>query len=150
MSVFGIGPLLVLVAAAVILAGIFIDRRWPGSFGFFPQTLFVRLFAILWSLIGLFFWAASAKMVLRGVPEERLMTGGVYGLCRNPMYAGFIIFLLPGLAFIFNKWYFLLAACVTGFVFSRLIVKEETALEERFGDKYRAYCARVPRLILKK
>src|SRR5438477_98531 len=80
------------------------------------------------------------------IPPERLVTGGPYRYCRNPMYLGHLIF-LAGLAFALDSW---LAAAVLVFHaawFDRRVRDDEARLSALFGDPYRAYLARVKRWI---
>ena len=80
------------------------------------------------------------------IPPERLVTGGPYRYCRNPMYLGHLIF-LAGLAFALDSW---LAAAVFVYHaawFDRRVRDDEARLTVLFGDPYRDYLARVKRWI---
>lgn len=80
------------------------------------------------------------------VPPERLVSGGPYRWCRNPMYLGHLIF-LAGLAFALDSW---LAAGLFVFHaawFDRRVRDDEARLSALFGDSYREYRARVKRWI---
>jgi protein-S-isoprenylcysteine O-methyltransferase Ste14 len=80
------------------------------------------------------------------VPPKRLVNGGPYRYCRNPMYLGHLIF-LAGLAFALDSW---LAAALFVFHaawFDRRVRDDETRLSALFGDRYREYRARVKRWI---
>jgi protein-S-isoprenylcysteine O-methyltransferase Ste14 len=80
------------------------------------------------------------------IPPERLVTGGPYRFCRNPMYLGHLIF-LAGIAVALDSW---LAAAVFVFHaawFDRRVRDDEARLSALFGDPYRAYLARVKRWI---
>ena len=82
-------------------------------------------------------------------PEKasRLVTGGVYRISRNPMYLGFL-FLLIAWGIYLGNMISLLA--LPGFVWcinTLHIRPEERALQEKFGEGHRDYCARVRRWI---
>lgn len=79
-----------------------------------------------------------------GRPPEHLVTTGVYGITRNPMYLGHQIF-LAGLALTSRSP--LAAMLLVGHVpwFDARVRRDEHALRERFGDAYADYCAHVPR-----
>jgi protein-S-isoprenylcysteine O-methyltransferase Ste14 len=79
-------------------------------------------------------------------PPDRLVTGGPFALCRNPMYLGHIIF-LAGLALSLQSWLAAALAVATAVWFQFRVRRDERRLAERFGDPYRAYCARVKRWI---
>lgn len=80
------------------------------------------------------------------IPPERLVAGGPYRYCRNPMYLGHLIF-LAGLALTLQSW---LAAAVFAFHavwFDRRVRQDETRLAALFGDPYRDYLSRAKRWI---
>jgi protein-S-isoprenylcysteine O-methyltransferase Ste14 len=80
------------------------------------------------------------------IPPERLVTGGPYRFCRNPMYLGQLIF-FAGLAFALDSW---LAAALFVFHavwFDRRVRDDEARLSALFGEPYREYLARVKRWI---
>lgn len=80
------------------------------------------------------------------VHAEGLVADGPYRYVRNPLYLGTQL-LMIGMAFAASR----LGAAVLvvgGFVFHlRLIGREEAALAAALGEAFRAYCARVPRLL---
>jgi hypothetical protein len=80
------------------------------------------------------------------IPPERLVLGGPYRYCRNPMYLGHLIF-FAGLALALHSW---LAAAVLALHlvwFDRRVRGDEERLAALFGDPYREYVARVKRWI---
>jgi protein-S-isoprenylcysteine O-methyltransferase Ste14 len=80
------------------------------------------------------------------VPPGRLVTGGPYRFCRNPMYLGHLVF-LAGVALALESW--LAAAVLAAHLvwFDRRVRGDETRLAALFGDAYRDYAARVKRWI---
>jgi protein-S-isoprenylcysteine O-methyltransferase Ste14 len=79
-------------------------------------------------------------------PPERLVTGGPFAFCRNPMYLGHIIF-LAGLALALQSWLAAALAAATAVWFQFRVRRDERRLEERFGEPYREYQARVKRWV---
>jgi hypothetical protein len=80
------------------------------------------------------------------IPPERLVLGGPYRYCRNPMYLGHLLF-FAGLALALHSW---LAAAVLALHlvwFDRRVRGDEERLAALFGDPYREYVARVKRWI---
>lgn len=79
-------------------------------------------------------------------PPERLVTSGIYGLTRNPMYLGHLIF-LAGLMLSTRSP--LSAILFIGSVpwFNARAESDEARLETLFGDSYIGYRERVPRWI---
>jgi protein-S-isoprenylcysteine O-methyltransferase Ste14 len=80
------------------------------------------------------------------VPPERLVTGGPYRFCRNPMYLGHLIF-LAGLALALRSWLGALVFLLHAVWFQRRVRGDEARLAALFGEPYRDYAARVRRWI---
>ncbi|HEY6610157.1 MAG TPA: isoprenylcysteine carboxylmethyltransferase family protein, partial [Pseudomonas sp.] len=82
-------------------------------------------------------------------PERttRLVTHGVFARTRNPIYLGDALILFA-LALGLGNWLnFLLLPLFVAFIGRFQIAPEERALERRFGNEFRAYCARVRRWV---
>jgi protein-S-isoprenylcysteine O-methyltransferase Ste14 len=112
------------------------------------------LLGFLTSLVGQSIRAATIgiEYIVRGgrrrrIYAEKLVTGGVFAHCRNPLYLGNVI-ILTGVGLASNSLLFL-GAALPFFVFAYLaiVMAEENYLRERFRSEYDAYCARVPRFI---
>lgn len=80
------------------------------------------------------------------IPPERLVTGGPYRFCRNPMYLGHLIF-LAGVALALQSWLAAAVLVVHAAWFDRRVRGDEARLAARFGEPYRDYAARVKRWI---
>lgn len=77
----------------------------------------------------------------------RLVTSGVFGLTRNPMYVA-LTALLFALAFYLSVPLLLAGPVLFALFIDRFqIVPEERAMLKKFGADYEAYCARVGRWI---
>jgi protein-S-isoprenylcysteine O-methyltransferase Ste14 len=74
-----------------------------------------------------------------------LVTTGVYGLARNPIYIGFFL-LLMGIALAAAwDWLVLLTFAFMAVIHWGVVRREERYLTSKFGDAYTAYLARVRR-----
>lgn len=82
----------------------------------------------------------------RNIYADRLVTRGVFGHCRNPLYVGnFLIFL--GMTLMVNSPLVYLAGIpVCLFAYAAIILAEEDYLRRQFGAEYEDYCRRVNRL----
>jgi protein-S-isoprenylcysteine O-methyltransferase Ste14 len=77
---------------------------------------------------------------------DRLVTTGIFGFSRNPIYVAFACVLL-GQFLVFPNW-ILLAYLIAGFwLFHRQVLREEAFLQKHYGREYTAYCARVRRYL---
>jgi protein-S-isoprenylcysteine O-methyltransferase Ste14 len=97
-------------------------------------------------------WAQflQARTTVNPVHPERatsLMTGGVFGLTRNPMYLGLALALLGWMLWLGNGASALLLAGFVGYLTRFQIIPEERALRANFGEQFAAYARRVRRWI---
>jgi protein-S-isoprenylcysteine O-methyltransferase Ste14 len=79
---------------------------------------------------------------------EAMVTSGPYRYVRNPIYLGSFIFIIA-MALTAANWLLLLPALVLITIIYAQIPKEEKMLAERFGDEYREYIKRTPKIIPK-
>lgn len=140
-----------LIYAAVLLVGILLSLAFPVSF--LPRFVAWIAGAACVLLPFLLGFAALRAMRRAGTsvkpykPTTALLTEGPFRLTRNPMYLGMIIQYV-GLALLFNAlWAIALLPLALVVVHVTVIKREERYLEQKFGEEYRFYKARVRRWI---
>jgi protein-S-isoprenylcysteine O-methyltransferase Ste14 len=142
-------PLLFLAA---LLLGFIWDRLLPLPFGV-PGTDLVRwIIGGSLLLIGLALAAAGirnfsqAGTPVRGYkPTRALVTTGIHGWSRNPIYLGMFL-VYGGIGVVAHSpWVLMITLPLAITIRYGVIAREETYLELRFGDAYRNYKARVRR-----
>jgi len=83
----------------------------------------------------------------RRVYAERLVTGGIFNHCRNPLYLGNFI-IVVGVAIAANSIiYMSIAIPFFIFAYAAIIAAEENFLRGKFGEEFNTYCRRVNRLL---
>jgi protein-S-isoprenylcysteine O-methyltransferase Ste14 len=88
-------------------------------------------------------WSVSLDLRER----HTLVTTGVYGLVRHPMYAGFWLMAL-GQALLLPNWVAGPAGLIGfGVLFFGRVAREEAMMISAFGDEYRAYMRRTARVV---
>ena len=89
---------------------------------------------------------ASAATPVQGTkPTQALVTTGIHGWSRNPIYLGmFLMYVGIGLA-VRSPWVLILTLLLVLTMRYGVVAREEAYLERRFGDAYRDYKARVRR-----
>ena len=97
--------------------------------------------------LGIPFYLLALVPVMRAFKTGRLLTSGVYGMCRHPVYAVWLVFFVPGIALLVNSWAVLSAPFVMYFLLRTLVNKEDIYLEETFGQEYVTYKRKVPAIL---
>jgi len=89
---------------------------------------------------------SSAATPVQGTkPTRALVTTGIHGWSRNPIYLGmFLVYGGIGIA-VRSPWILILALPLAITMRYGVVAREEVYLERRFGDAYRDYKARVRR-----
>jgi protein-S-isoprenylcysteine O-methyltransferase Ste14 len=90
-------------------------------------------------------FVGAATPVPTSQPVRVLVTTGIHGRSRNPIYVGMLLFLVGVGLVMRSPWILLLAVPVAMTIRYGVVAREEVYLERRFSDAYRAYRARVRR-----
>lgn len=142
-------PPLIFLGALAVLVGL--DRlAWGGAVPLasiwrrpLGGLFLLAAMALLLAAIGLFRRAGTRPEPWR--PTTAIVSSGIYGFTRNPMYLGMAL-AYAGLALLFDSPLALLGLpLVVALIDRAVIAREERYLAAKFGDAYRAYCARVRR-----
>ena len=147
MNIFGQGISIMLFTAPAAVGAVAAHFCVPNLVRIpLPKRILTPLGVAL-VLPGLVLWLTAVVQLLIGFPRGRLVTGGAYGVCRNPIYSSFGLFILPGLSLASGTWVYLLVAAALCLGVTIFIRKEERDLLGVFGDHYRHYTARMHRII---
>ena len=114
--------------------------------------------------IGWVFWAVGMILIMapivafprRGGVEKgksfvhttRLVDTGIYGLVRHPQYLGGILALFVTTALWYPHWLFFVLGAVGSAAVYFSCREEDREMVKKFGDEYRDYMRRVPRVNL--
>lgn len=103
---------------------------------------------------GIRIWAAGyIGGVLLGTTskhiESLLVTAGPYAHMRNPLYVGNFILGAGACVMSGINWWIIFPIFFVLFIFQywNIILYEEAALREEFGEEFKDYCGNVPRVI---
>ena len=142
------GPLIL----AALLLGLASDRLLPRPFAV-PGTDVVRwmtggsvtLVGLALAAVGIRNFSRAATPVRWKEPTRVLVTTGIHGWPRNPIYLGmFLVYGGIGIAAP-SPWTLILTLPLAITIRYGVVAREEAYLERRFGDAYRDYKARVRR-----
>ena len=84
-----------------------------------------------------------------GIDEEnpdKLVTGGMFSISRNPIYVCFLMF-FTGLFLIHRNIVIITAVILFALAIHRQVLREEKFLKSHYGAEYEAYCKRVRRYL---
>ena len=142
-------PLLFLAA---LLLGFAADRLLPRPFAV-PGTDLVRwitggsmiLVGLALGAAGIRNFSRAATPVPTNQPTRALVTTGIHGCTRNPIYLGmFLVYGGIGIA-TRSPWILILMLPLAMTIRYGVVAREERYLETKFGATYRAYKASVRR-----
>jgi protein-S-isoprenylcysteine O-methyltransferase Ste14 len=143
----GVGPKIMKPVIPILAAGIILSIIDPAITFFYPAKLIMKTAGIALLVPGILFYVLALVQFIKGFPEGRLITGGIYRFSRNPIYVSWIMFLFPAISLLSNNWIFLLASPVMLYFLLINIGSEEVELQEIFGQEYSSYRKKVGRII---
>jgi protein-S-isoprenylcysteine O-methyltransferase Ste14 len=140
----------VIFAGALVL-GFGLDTMWPAAF--LPEGWGLPLgLVVIFAAVNIKLFAVREMVRVKTnldirKPAKAIATSGLYGVSRNPLYIGMIL-LNIGIGCIVNSWWILLLSAGLAAALQKGVIEpEESYLEQKFGDKYLRYKARVRRWI---
>lgn len=139
---------------AALLLGFVLDHLLPLSFPVPARDLAHRIIPSVPILIGLMLAVAGIRGFSRAgtpvpttEPTRALVTTGVHGWTRNPIYLG-LLFVYVGIGIAVRSPSILILTLPLAIVIRYgVVAREEAYLERRFGDTYRDYKACVRRWV---
>jgi len=140
LTFLGIGPKIARITIPYVALGIVLTLLYPSVFTFGKTLQKPFLIAgIIFLSVAAVLYFLTLRLMVPGLRNNRLITGGMYRLSRNPLYASLLLFLLPGVGLIMNSWIVITASIVGYLLFRKSIHEEDEQLERLFGDDYRKY-----------
>jgi protein-S-isoprenylcysteine O-methyltransferase Ste14 len=145
LNAMGTGPRIAIVLLPWLALTIFLSVFYRPLFNLTSgKNNYITLAGYLFLITGLVFYLATVRFLLKGLKETRLMTGGPYAVCQNPLYSSLILFIVPAVSLLVNSW-LILTSCPVGYILFKLSIKTEYAeLEKFFGQEYHDYRQRTP------
>ena len=141
-----------LFIAAVTATGMWFVSRTLPAFSFAP----LRVVAVGLGLAGvatigsamLSFWKAQTTVnPMKPSSASYLVTWGIYGFTRNPMYLGMLFVLIGWALYVANVLSFLFLPAFVFYMNRFQIEPEERALTALFGPEFLEYASRVRRWV---
>jgi len=145
LSTFGIGPKMAIVLLPWLATTIVLSKTMNRLFKFTSlHADILHIAGIVLMVVGLIFYFATVRILLKGLKETKLITRGPYSLCQNPLYLSLIILIIPAISLLINSW-LVLTTSIVGFILFKLFIKSEyKELEKFFGEPYLNYKRETP------
>lgn len=148
MTFGGVGPKMALLTAPYLILALVVMTRDPLFLKLdFIHAGILKTAGYLLVAAGLLFYLATIRVFLSDFKKGILVTRGTFSLCRNPIYASFLIFIVPGLALIFQSGMLVTIAVVLYLNFKLSIHGENIVLRRKFGEEYERYEKQVNEVI---
>jgi protein-S-isoprenylcysteine O-methyltransferase Ste14 len=100
--------------------------------------LLIFSFGVVFTIVAVLNFATS--------PRDKVITKGLYGVSRNPMYIGLLIMQI-GLGITCSSWLYLLLTLALMILLNANLSAEERYCLYRYRDSYREYTSKTPRWI---
>lgn len=150
LPLLGVGPIIIALQVVITVIGIIISCSGYLKFGEI-ELLNIPLKFIGISLIcfGIYLnYSAKHKSKLFDmVTENKLITTGVYGIVRNPVYSAVFLMCTGAICMVNNLALFLIPVICWIYMTIFLKLTEEKWLTNLYGQEYIEYCKRVNRCI---
>jgi len=102
--------------------------------------------------IGWIFWIVGMTLIILPYyylfyrKVKVLIDSGIYAIVRHPLYLGWILAIFVATIFLYQHWLFVIIG-IPGIASVYLISRQEDQSNiERFGDDYKRYMQKVPRM----
>jgi protein-S-isoprenylcysteine O-methyltransferase Ste14 len=133
---------------ALLLIPVLLLHRWTAGPGF-PTPVWLWAVPLGLGLAGLMaarvqFTRSDSEIMTFDTPRN-MVTGGAFGVSRNPMYLGFLLILLAAALSTGSIWALAAPAVFFAACHWWYIPAEEANMKATFGATYAAYAARVRR-----
>jgi protein-S-isoprenylcysteine O-methyltransferase Ste14 len=145
MSRWGIGPIFASLSIGYGMIMLVISRYFQPLFqiDFMPYWL-MSILGISLIVIGVPFFIISVKTVMRAYNANELVIDGIFRCCRHPLYASWVVFIVPGIVLLVNSWIGLTTPVFMYLILGKLVKNKEIYLESVFGPEYIRYRQKVP------
>ena len=150
LPLLGVGPVINGVQVFITIIGIILS--YQGYLGFWKFELLnipLKIIGIGLVVFGIYLnYSAKRKSRLFDmVTENKLITTGVYGIVRNPVYSAVLLVCTGAIFIVNNVVLFIVPIICWIYITVFLILTEEKWLVERYGQEYEEYCKKVNRCI---
>lgn len=150
LPLFGVGPIIIALQVIITVIGIIISYYGYLDFGKINiLNIPFKLIGISLICFGIYlnYSAKHKSKLFEMVSENKLITTGVYGIVRNPVYSAVLLMCTGAVCMANNLVLFLIPVICWIYMTIFLKLTEEKWLKHLYGQEYIEYCKRVNRCI---
>ena len=150
LPLFGVGPFIVFGQIGFTVITIIISKvlEWDTvSFGLFKTPFIILGYALIITGICFDVSAKYNSKLFKHVEENKLITTGIYGIVRNPVYSGAFLGCLGAVLITNNILLIFVPFICWIYMTVFLILTEEKWLKDLYGQEYIDYYKKVNRCI---
>lgn len=148
LPLLGVGPLLII--PILIITVIFILLSFYNAIPIYNlNSKIITIIGFVLIILGIVFWLlANLKSKIDDeIKSNRLVTTGIYGIVRHPIYAAFL-YVITGAILITDNLYLFVLPIIYWIVLTIGMIKtEEKWLTDKFGESYEEYSKKVSRFV---
>ena len=140
LTFLGASPIIFIATLAYTIPIIIVNHFFKSIFEihFITNKILITL-AIFLLCVGIPLYIITFKLLKAAYKKQKLITNGIFSICRNPLFAEVIFLIFPGILLFFNSWLLLTIPCFMYLMFKIFINREESLMEEIFGQEYIIY-----------
>ncbi|NJD22330.1 MAG: hypothetical protein FIA82_06620 [Melioribacter sp.] len=144
MKITGAAPKIAVPTFLYIIVAAIIDYETKPAFQITEESYSTLLaIGIIMIIAGVIIVANIGKKLRKAFKSGLLMMDGLYRYFRNPMYAAYLLLIIPGIGLILNSW-LVLSSVIINFVLFQVFIKDEyNYLHDKFGKDYQVYLQKV-------
>lgn len=149
LPVIGVGPIYIIMIVPITIIAVVYHILGIINYGYTSCNSLFWVIGILFILAGisLFFFSIFHSNIAKKIKANKLVTTGVYGWVRNPIYSAYM-FVCIGVVLLCGNWLFLILPIIYWLFMAILMhYTEEKWLEKIYGEEYLAYKRKVNRSI---
>ena len=150
LPLLGVGPVIVIFQVLITAVGVIASYRGyfdAGKIEILNIPLKVAGIGLIVFGIYLNYSAKSKSKLFKMVAENKLITTGVYGIVRNPVYSAVLLACTGAVCISNNLILFLIPVICWIYMTVFLKLTEEKWLTDLYGHEYLEYCKNVNRCI---
>ena len=148
MSRWGVGPIFAALSIGYGMTTIALSNYYYPVFKIYIVSgRLLSVLGIILILMGIPFFVTSVITAMRAYNADSLMTDGIFRCCRHPLYASWVVFIVPGIVLLTQSWIALTTPIFMYLILYKLVEKEERYLSSVFGSAYEEYQEKVPRIL---